>query len=99
MTKLVTVDRGNEMTQMHEVPSVPAMVRAEIPAEPAIESVVLDSENVAWQARQHTGGPGRVWVRAGTMVPMLSITPVEGVKPWPRLLVEHGPVTLVYRAE
>jgi hypothetical protein len=85
------------MDQMHEATGTSEVIHADVPPEPPIGSVVLDREHVAWQAFARNGA--RRWVQAGTVLPLLSMTPVEGMKPWHRLLVEHGPVTLVYRGE
>ena len=81
---------------LRELTTAPTVMRADLPAEPAEGSVVLDREQVAWQRR--SGKLGGVWVQAGTTLPLIVITPPLGVLPWARLLTEHGPLTLVYRS-
>lgn len=62
-----------------------------IPPEPPDRAVVLDRDADAWQRR------GEVWVRAGVT---LTIGPSRDVRPWPRLITEHGPLaSLVTEAE
>jgi hypothetical protein len=85
---------------MDDNTTAPVIMSVELPTEPSIGSVVLASDGVAWQRSQLTKGSSisSPWLRAGTLLPMLSFGPVDGSLPWHRLVTEQGPLSLVYRS-
>ena len=89
--------------ELREVPptfrELPAPI---IPPEPARGSCVLDGEGAVWQrgTLRWAGAPvADTWMRAGVILPVFRLGALpEGVTNWPRLMTEHGTITLIFRA-
>lgn len=76
-------------------------IAIDVPTEPPVQSVVVDRAGNAWQStpanilRQQT-----VWVCARLAYDAdLSGSRANCLLPWAHLLADHGPLTLVYRAD
>jgi hypothetical protein len=76
---------------MNEARTLPSF-QAEFPEEPPVFSVVLDSKGIAWQAAfprdtvSLKSDTALVWRGTNSMV----------VKSWAHLLLERGPLTLIW---
>lgn len=88
------------MSELPEDVQSQETIAVELPPEPDPGSVVLDGEGTAWQRRDTVwaGTPVRGWQRAGVTVPLFRLGPLpEGIREWPALVIEHGPLTVIYR--
>jgi len=70
---------------------------AQSPPEPAVGSVVLDPDGVAWQRQEGDSDQPSIWMAAQAV--LISLFGSRGGSPWPMLLITKRELRLIYDAD